>query len=225
MVFASRSRRTRGAASLLGGVPGGRSRASSQPPRGGFAQAPLEAIFLRLCGHPCLAAECRQSLCRPCRGALALQRAPAVGMGSLAHGARSLRTATLLWAQPSPPSHSRFPVLHLARALLSRVPVATFPVYSSLAPLPLCRIRSSAEDLAVAAVPGSSLQSACATLAPSPSCPFCEAVRFSCRSLGLIPRMGDVCPCSSAELWLPAWGGCWLMPQAPAVRPGPAGVC
>ena len=163
-----------------------REAAAVPPPglrAGGFAQAPPEAVSLQLRCHPCLAAECRQSLC--CGALTAVSP-----VGSLGHGAQSPRAAILLWAQPSPPSHSSFLVLHLAHALLSRVPAATVPVYFLLAPLSLCQRWSSAEDLAVAAAPGSSLRSPGATLAPSPSCPFCEAVQFSCRSLRLIPGMG-----------------------------------
>lgn len=40
----------------------------------------------------------------------------------------------------------------------------------------------------MAAMPGSGRRSPCATLVPPPSCLFCEAVPFSCRSLRLSPR-------------------------------------
>lgn len=146
---------------------------------------PLQRPFFSGCVDTLVWQQSVVSRCAACATVLSLCSEPrAVGVGSLGHRAQSPRAATLLQALPFQLSRP------LARALLSQVPVATFPVYFLLAPLPVCRRQSSAEDLAAAAAPGSSLRSPCATLAPSPSCPFCEAVQFSCRSLRLIPRMG-----------------------------------
>lgn len=96
-------------------------------------------------------------------------------------------------SQPSPPSHSSSPVLRLARALLSQVPVAAFPVYFSLALLPLCRRRPLAEDLAMAAAPAFGLP------VPPWRLPRHVLSVKRCSSLAGVsdrsPGWVDVCPC------------------------------
>lgn len=124
MVFASQNRRTRGGAFLLRGEPGGCSRASSQPPHGRVHSDPSAGRFspaavtpLSCSGVPSVtvppALRCSYSAVSP-------RAAPAVGMGSLGHGAWSPQAATLLWGITSLP----FPLSRPSSGLCSALPGA-----------------------------------------------------------------------------------------------------
>lgn len=154
-------------APFLRGVPGAAAPCAPSLYAGGFTQAPLEAVCPRLC----------DTLVWPV----------SPDMGSLSHGACGQPPSG-----PAVPPHPvpAFPsfVWPLLCFPGCHLPLSQFTFCS--APVPLCHRWSLAEDLAVATVPGSSLCSPCATLALSPSCPFCDARQFSCRNLGLASGVG-----------------------------------